>query len=334
MALNMRQKSNVLFAQLVGLGGLLVTISLAAFYKIYTFVFSSVGEIFVRQANTVCGCQILPATSTNYTILGIVIFLGLAILAAFVLAGLKIVTAIMKTNRFLRIQKTNLVKTSEKLNQVAGYLGIQDTVVEISSSRPLIFCHGLKKSKIYISSAVVHTLSCAQLQAVLLHETHHLLEREPAKLLFIKFLSAFAVIPGIKNLIKKYLSLAEIAADEMATNNFTEKNHLASAMAKILEMEEKNIIQKELALSYFSQITEDRVLMLSNSSYRPAFAQEVIRIISSLVGVVIIFLLLNANVSNESAQARTVNQNANCNNKIYYQEKIRCSQVDKSYLQS
>lgn len=348
MSFSMRQKSNFLFAQLIGFGGLLMIFFLTAFYKIYNFIFSALGEIVTRQASVACGCQI-TTTSTNYTLLGAVSLFGLAILATFIFGLIKVVITLIKTKKFLRTQNTNLVKTSQKLTQVAMYIGIQDRVIEINNPRPLIFCHGFKNSKIYVSSAVVNTLSYAELQATLLHETQHLLDREPARLLFIKFLSSFAFIPGIKNLSKKYLSFSEIAADEMATNNFKEKNHLASAMAKILEMEESNIIQKELALSYFSQITEDRVLVLSDNNYKPGFKSEIIKMVLSITGALVVLLFLGTNLQSQQARAQEIYTASGCANKvtiekctnawtrcageIYHKDKIQCKKVDKSYLQ-
>ncbi len=344
----MRQKSNLLFAQLVGFGGLLVIIFFIAFYKIYNFAFSSLGEITAQKASIACGCQI-ATSSTNYTLLGAVSFLGLAILATFIFGFIKVIITIFKTKKFLRTQKTNSVKTSQKLLQVAMYIGIQDRIVEINSPRPLIFCHGFKNSKIYISSDVVNALNFAELQATLLHETQHLLDREPARLLFIKFLSAFNFIPGIKNLSKKYLSFSEIAADEMATNNFKEKNHLANAMAKILEMEENNIIQKELALSYFSQITEDRILVLSNNNYQPGFKNEIIKIFLGVAGALAVLLFLGTNLQSQQARAQEIytasgcagkitfekcqNKWTNCAGEIYHKDKVECKKGDKSYLQ-
>lgn len=349
MSFNMRQKSNLLFAQLVGFGTLLIIIFLTAFYKIYNFVFSTLGEAVAHQANTVCGCQAV-GSSTNYTVLGIVSFFGLAILTTFIFGFIKVFATLIKTKKFLCNQNTQVVKTSQKLAQVAMYIGIEEKVIEINNPRPLIFCHGFKNSKIYISSAVVNALSYAELQATLLHETHHLLDREPTRLLFIKFLSAFIFIPGIKTLTKKYLSFSEIAADELATNNFKEKNHLASAMAKILEMEENNIIQKELAVSYFSQITEDRVLVLSDNTYQPSFRSEILKMVLSLTGAVMVLLFLGTNLQSEQARAQEIYSASGCTNKIsvekcqnawskcageiYHKDKIECQKVDKSYLQN
>jgi beta-lactamase regulating signal transducer with metallopeptidase domain len=348
MSFNMRQKSNLLFGQLVSFGSLLTIIFFIAFYKIYNFVFSAFGEIVARQASVACGCQV-ASPPNNYTFLGMVSFLGFAILATFIFGFIKIIITLVKTKNFLRIQKTSLIETSQKLTQVSMYIGIQDKVVEIDDPRPLIFCHGFKNSRIYISSAVVNALSYAELQATLLHETHHLLDHEPARLLFIKFLSAFAFVPGIKNLSKKYLSFSEIAADEMATNSFKEKNSLASAMAKILEMEENNIIQNELALSYFSQITEDRVLVLSNNNYKPGFKKETIKIMLSLVAVLVVLLFLGTNLERQQARAQEIYTTSGCANKItmekcknawtgcageiYHKDKITCKKGDKSYLQ-
>lgn len=320
MNLNMRQKSNWLFGQIVILGAITAILVAGFFYKIYNFAFGTLGHLALNRIQSACGCQIASPTN-NYILTGFVVLLGTALAISFLLTFAKIIISLIKTQNFLKSQKINFVKSSKKLTQVATTIGIENQVVELNTTQPLIFCHGIKNEKIYISSAVVNALSFAQLQAALLHETHHLLTKEPSRLLALKLIGGFGFIPGIKNLIKKYLSFSEIAADELATDNFKEKNHLAAAMAKILELEEKNIIQKELSASFFSQMTEDRVLNLSEANYQPSFRRELIKTIVGIAGTTALILFLSSNLNIQQAKAQETYTKSGCAEKIYQIEK-------------
>ena len=154
----------------------------------------------------------------------------------------------------------------------------------------------------------------------------------------------------LKNLIKKYLSACEIAADELATQNFTHKQTLASAMAKILDMEEKNYLKKELAVSYFSQMTEERIMVLADNSYKPSVKKEILLVTASLVGGVVLALFLGTNIQKQQARAQEAYTASGCANKLvveqcenlwskckgqpYHEQKSSCPKVDKTYLQN
>jgi beta-lactamase regulating signal transducer with metallopeptidase domain len=342
MALNLRQKSNWLFAQISLLGMALTMLFAGLFYKIYTFSLGALGNMALNRVQTACGCRV--AASSGYSMFtGIILLLGLAIIATFIIAFTKIALTLIKTKKFIAAQKINSIDQSSKLKQVADTIGISHNIIEVHTARPVVFCHGLQQPKIYISSAVVQMLQYPELQAVLLHETHHMLSKEPVRLLCIKFISGFGFIPGIKNLIKKYLSFSEMAADELATDNFKEKNYLASAMAKILEMEEASIIQKELAVSYFSQITEERILALSDNNYKPTVTKEIIKTILGIVAAGFIFFLFSSSIKTQQAQAQEAyvasgcagkisvetcdNAWTKCVDKIYHAEKIECKKT-------
>lgn len=318
----MRQKSNWLFAQIIILGTIITILIAGLFYKIYNFTFGALGNITLNRIQNACGCQI-PSSANNSVLTGFAVLLGSAIVISFIFALSKIIISLIKTKKFISLQKINFVKSSKKLTQVAATIGIQNQVVEINTTQPLIFCHGLKSEKIYISSTVVKALSFAQLQTALLHETHHLLTKEPARLLILKLIGVFGFIPGINSLIKKYLSFSEIAADELATDNFKEKNHLAAAMAKILELEEKNIIQKELAVSFFSQMTEERVVNLSEAGYKPTFKTELLKAAFGIAGAAIFILFFSSNLNVQQSKAQEIYTKSGCAEQIYKIEKCQ-----------
>jgi hypothetical protein len=83
--------------------------------------------------------------------------------------------------------------------------------------RPLAFCAGLVRPRIYISTGALAMLDKPALQAVLRHEQHHLRCRDPLRLAVGRVLSgALFFVPGITTLVRDQQSLAELAADEWA----------------------------------------------------------------------------------------------------------------------
>lgn len=83
--------------------------------------------------------------------------------------------------------------------------------------RPLAFCAGLMRPRVYISTGALAMLDEAALQVVLRHERHHLRCRDPFRLAVGRVLSrALFFIPGIGGLVRDQQSLAELAADEWA----------------------------------------------------------------------------------------------------------------------
>ncbi|TSC84231.1 MAG: peptidase M56 BlaR1 [Parcubacteria group bacterium Gr01-1014_13] len=340
MRASLRIKSNLLFFQIVSLGTIIFLLFAGLIFKIYNYIFSATGEFALDKANAACGCTTF-ASPNHTTLIGFLLFVGAALALTLIIAAGRVIFSTIKTNRFVRFKKTKLTQKSFKLAQITDILGITSRVEEIASNDPTIFCYGLIKPKICVSSKVVDSLSSAELRAVLRHETQHMISREPAKLLVIKFINTFRFIPGIKNLTKKYLSFSELAADELATNNFTEKTDLARAMSKILALEEKTIIQKGMALSFFSQITEDRVRVLSENDYIPTFSREIIKVSLGIAVAIAIFFYFSSEIKAQTnytkqlyANSPCINQElrpercengwTNCKNQIFHKKNISC----------
>ena len=344
MRQSLRTKSNLLFFQIVSLGIIIFLLFAGLIFKIYNYIFSATGEFALKQANAICGCKTF-VSQNHTTLIGLLLFIGAALVLTIIIAVGRVIFSAIKTNKFVRLQKSKLTEKSLKLAQITDLLGITNWVEEIDSDCPIIFCYGITKPKICVSSKVVQSLSVSELRAVLMHETQHMISREPARLLVIKFINTFRFIPGIKNLTKKYLSFSELAADELATNNFTEKIDLARAMSKILALEEKTIIQKGMALSYFSQITEDRVRVLSENDYIPTFRREVIKVFFGIAVTMALFFYFSSEIKAQTNHTKELYANSpcinqkfrtqrcengwtnNCESKIFHKKNITCEKA-------
>jgi Zn-dependent protease with chaperone function len=98
--------------------------------------------------------------------------------------------------------------------------------------RPLAFCAGLLRPRIYVSTGALAVLDEPALQAVLRHEQHHRRCRDPLRLAVGRVLShALFFVPGIAALAREQQALAELAADEWAVAGLSQNR---SALARAL----------------------------------------------------------------------------------------------------
>lgn len=87
----------------------------------------------------------------------------------------------------------------------------------IDEPQALAFCAGLVRPRIYLSLGARGSMSREQLEAVVAHERHHVLRRDPLRVLVVSALAqSLFFMPALRRLAERYSALAEIAADEAA----------------------------------------------------------------------------------------------------------------------
>ncbi len=102
----------------------------------------------------------------------------------------------------------------------------------IEDCRPLAFCAGLLRPRVYVSTGALELLDDAALYAVLLHERRHARCHDPLRLATGRVLArALFFMPGLRELARRQQALAELSADETAANARPEgRSALARAM--------------------------------------------------------------------------------------------------------
>ena len=107
----------------------------------------------------------------------------------------------------------------------------------IADERPRAFCAGLIRPTVYVSSGAVALLEEAALGAVLAHERHHARRRDPLRLAAGRVgARALFFVPGLRELLRRQQSLAELSADESAIAAAPENRAaLAQAMLSFVE---------------------------------------------------------------------------------------------------
>lgn len=214
----MAKARGVLLLQLaVGLSGLAVVFVTAA---------AANGRVSWQMPSTeqlleACQNFILPAAGAT----GIAALVFGVLAVAVVGLGLRsLMRQLRATRRFMR---------SLAPPRVTSIAGSQVTVVE--DVRPLAFCAGLLRPRIFLSRATVEALDESELSVVVAHEACHANQRDPLRVLVTRVLAdALFFLPAARRLGRRYEELVEIAADQFAVRPGSRRRAaLASALLSL-----------------------------------------------------------------------------------------------------
>lgn len=166
--------------------------------------------------------QVVPLENGPGSLL-LVLLAGVGL--AVMLLGVRSLSRQLREQRgFLR----SLRRVEEKTIDGVGLTVIDD-------ARPKAFCVGLARPRIYVSTAALTLLTPIELAAVVAHEAHHQLRRDPLRILAARVVAdAFFFLPALRRLGERYRELAELAADEAAVN-VKGPSALASALLRFGE---------------------------------------------------------------------------------------------------
>ncbi|MFN8481748.1 MAG: M56 family metallopeptidase [Anaerolineae bacterium] len=129
----------------------------------------------------------------------------------------------------------------------------------VEDDRAFAFCYGVTRPRVCVSSALVDMLTPIELEAVLLHERHHLVSRDPLKVLISRALGmGLFFLPVAHDLRDRYLAGKEIAADASAAETVQSELPLASALLKLLSQGDQGLPSTVAAIGAFN-VTEERI---------------------------------------------------------------------------
>lgn len=206
----------------------------------------------------------------TWLITSLIIFgLGLLTLVSYLL--IRVIKIRRQTRKFIKKNlKSQRRFLSEKLQSTAATLGLKGKIIEIEEKKPIIFCYGYFRPKVCISSKLTRKLSESELMAVLQHEKYHLINHDPIKLFLVRVTSKILFfVPGLRLLARQFIVFSELAADESATKNFTNKAPLVQALSKIIYWHQKLVVKNNLAVSFFEAVLPERVNKLTDAEYIP-----------------------------------------------------------------
>lgn len=290
---NFKIRADIVFVAIIAIGLGILGSALLLGFRIYEDLFLIQKTNILSSLETVCGCtkhldfahHPLIFSFLGISGAGLVIFFCFAVWRSFKIKN--------STNNFVRsIIARRKQELSPKLQRAAHLAALDNSVVEIDSDMPLVFCFGFLKPRICVSSLLVKNLQKIELVAVLTHERKHLVDREPFKQFVIKILSnTLFFIPLLKDLSLQYLALSELAADREATNDFKDKAPLTRALYKTMRMKEVFAIKNNLAVSFFTP-TAERVNKLMDNDYEPHYRIFNFRLLISIIFIIFSFAMV------------------------------------------
>lgn len=122
-----------------------------------------------------------------------------------------------------------------RLKRLSQRIQVPGPVMLVDLARPLAFTTGVLRPAIWLSSGLLDTLDDDELEAVLRHEAHHVMARDPLKILIVRCLSrALFFVPVARDLSDAYGAAKETAADAHATRAMGDPLPLVRALRKLL----------------------------------------------------------------------------------------------------
>ncbi len=124
----------------------------------------------------------------------------------------------------------------EELIPLVNHLGLKGKVCPVNSEALFCFCAGFISPRIYVSRGTIAKLTPEELEALLLHEKHHLVNRVPLKMLAGRCIASILFfIPLLQDLLQRYLIETEIAADRSAIWHQGHRRGIAGALEKLVQ---------------------------------------------------------------------------------------------------
>ena len=197
---------------------------------------------------------------------------------------------VYKTQKYLKNTLRNKTTLPKKIGKVAFELGIEDKLVATKRGNFTCFCYGLLSPKICLNLKFASSLTRKELTAVLLHEIHHLKNKDPLKILVSRTIqSLLFFLPVSRDLQDHYLLSQELAADQKVLKNIGVWA-LRRALIKSISLPERNF-----AFASFSveQNLEQRIKILTSKSAKITLKISTFRLVASIFAVVFYLLLTN-----------------------------------------
>jgi Zn-dependent protease with chaperone function len=155
---------------------------------------------------------------------------GIVLLVLASADGVVIVRAVNSLVRQVLAQRSFL-----RALPVRSVVRIEGRPVRVLPGRSLhAFCAGLLRPAVYVSAGTLRAVSAPELRAILAHEHHHRVRRDPLRMVLARAVSnAFRPIPPLATLADEHASLTDLAADAAAHTTWT----LAESRTPISEVD-------------------------------------------------------------------------------------------------
>ena len=270
--------------QLVLFGGIIIFLSLGIIFVLQKF-------LVLPLTKTIYLCQSFISSMFSFEIPHYLSFIPYLILFSILLTVLiKLVFAYRHINK-TRIRLTTAVVYSQKLTKILIKLNIFENTLLVKDNTPFAFCFGIRNPKIYISTAMLKITGQKELEAILLHEKHHLQKKDTFTMLLASVSqSLFPFFPLISDLLLNFKIEKELQADREVIRQLGTSKSLISVLRKLLSVKSYDLV---LAASIAEGDTlEPRIqFLLKSKDYIKKFQMKNIAVSLFFVSVFVLLLL-------------------------------------------
>lgn len=222
------------------------------------------------------------------------LFLIILVATILLIGILTLVVQIIKTRRYLKKNLSRKVLISSTLKLITHKLNLDGKINVVKDNNKFSFCYGLLQPKICLSTGLLKNLTENELKAILLHESYHLKNHDPLKILLGKTSAImFFFIPIFGDIQNYYAFSKEIAADEVVIKNGN-KHSLISVLSKLMVSPSPRLAGVA-ALANVNDL-EKRILYLSGKQIRNTFKPSLTNILLSTFVLIFSLIIVNAPV--------------------------------------
>lgn len=201
---------------------------------------------------------------------------------------------IIKTRLYLKRNMGKKVFVPSVVKRIASELNLDGKVDIIKDKNRFSFCYGIIRPRICLSTGLIKTLNNKELKAVILHESYHLRNYDPLKIVIGASITRMLFfIPALKDLQKYYVLAKEIAADSIATQNVG-KQPLISSLSKLITLNNPKF--SGVAAFASRDDLEIRIKYLRGLQKQVLFRPSIFSISLSIIVILFLIVVLNAPV--------------------------------------
>jgi len=154
--------------------------------------------------------------------------------AFLLIATIKLLTIYIKV-QLSRKKLLRNCKSNTSFTMILENLQLTKKTYLIENEKQFAFCLGIRKPKIYISTALLSILNEREIEAVLRHERYHLHNRDTLIMLIASIgQSLLPFFPLLSDLLHNYRIEREIRADAKAIQGLGDEKPLISVLKKLL----------------------------------------------------------------------------------------------------
>ncbi|WP_409344634.1 M56 family metallopeptidase [Paenibacillus sp. MBLB4367] len=170
------------------------------------------------------------------------------------------------------------------------YRSLKTEIIVVRDEALVALAIGMRRPKIVVSTAVLDTFSSEEVKAILLHEWHHCLNRDNAKMFLTTLLAeAFGYWPIMKPIFRYYRTWTELLADRFAIRQMGTELPLASVLLKLSKL--GNMQQHAASVHFAAAAMHYRIMQVLEPDKTVKVKLALLRPLLASISLLLLFML-------------------------------------------